>query len=60
MANDCYLWFRLFASKDTLDKVVSQLKTIGYNGCYGYSSVEIINNTICLIENPLYRLVQKL
>lgn len=45
MANDCYLWFRLVASKDTLDKLVSQLKTIGYNGCYGYSSVESINDT---------------
>lgn len=45
MANDCYLWFRLVASKDTLDKLVNQLKTIGYNGCYGYSSVESINDT---------------
>lgn len=45
MANDCYLWFRLVASKDTLDKLVSQLNTIGYNGCYGYSSVESINDT---------------
>tara|TARA_B100000700_G_C14910016_1_gene791730 strand:+ start:98 stop:550 length:453 start_codon:yes stop_codon:yes gene_type:complete len=45
MANDCYLWFRLIASRDTLDKLVTQLKTIGYNGCYGYSCVENINDT---------------
>ena len=45
MANDCYIWFRVTASSDSIDKIINELRTVGFNGSYGYSSIERKNDT---------------
>ena len=43
MGNNCYIWFELNGSNDTIDKIYQELNTIGYNGCYGFSDIQKIN-----------------
>ena len=40
MGNNCYIWFELDGSNDTIDKIYQELNTIGFNGCYGFSDIQ--------------------
>lgn len=44
MGNNCYIWFELNGSNDTIDKIYQELNTIGFNGCYGFSDIKKIND----------------
>ena len=40
MGNNCYIWFELDGSNDTINKIYQELNTIGFNGCYGFSDIQ--------------------
>ena len=44
MGNNCYIWFELNGSNDTIVKIHQELNTIGFNGCYGFSDIQKIND----------------
>ena len=44
MGNNCYIWFELNGSNDTIDKIYQELNTIGFNDCYGFSDIKKIND----------------
>ena len=44
MGNNCYIWFELNGSNDTIDKIYQELNTIGFNGCYGFPDIKKIND----------------
>uniref|UniRef100_A0A6C0CD98 YubB ferredoxin-like domain-containing protein n=1 Tax=viral metagenome TaxID=1070528 RepID=A0A6C0CD98_9ZZZZ len=44
MGNNCYIWFEVDGSNDTIDKIYQELNTIGFNGCYGFSDIQKIND----------------
>ena len=47
MGNECENWFEIkTTNKDTLRKLSEELKTIGYNGCYGYRDIETTDNKL--------------
>lgn len=44
MGNNCYIWFEVNGTNDTIDKIYQELNTIGFNGCYGFSDIQKIND----------------
>ena len=47
MANDCYNWLEIISSdKKVIEKIHNALKTIGYNGSYGYRDLELYDNKL--------------
>lgn len=47
MGNNCYIWFEVDGSNDKIDKIdkiYQELNTLGFNGCYGFSDIQKINN----------------
>ena len=44
MGNNCDIWFEVNGSNDTIDKIFQELNTIGFNGCYGFSNIQKIND----------------